>query len=559
MSSPSQKQLEDVKQLIDHGNFKEAFTIIEKVTKKKNITKNEKLSFLVQKSAALNLLGKLQESLVITESILKEVDKEDSLIHLDALLEKSYSLARTRKIEDTFATLEKIEDVFKQIKNLSETIVAYRKAILMRTKWWLFFVIGEREKFMQYAREFNEYSKKSKNKHLIALSCHVLAFLHAQDEEDHELSEAYLDESYEIGIELDNDYLLTGYYNWSGNLHRTKMNYRQAIEVYQKGIELAEKNEFDIQLPVLYLYKGGSHLPLLELDTALELYMKVLEYPSAFSFQMYTLTSIGEVYCLKGELELALEYYIRSLNICKEINEQRHQPYLLSMLIELYIELNDLQEAQNYLDELKPFSKTSEENHQRYLYRKGLVLKASKNIHDLSKASVIFEDLLKKEDLMFDLSSLFQLTLIRLMELQVTPNQKTLENVKENIEKLQKLAEERQHNYFLIEIYRLKSQLALIELKVEKALELLITAKTLAEEKGSTLQAQGIAKEQAQLKEQLSMWQQLQKENSSLVETIKQVPLENSIKRITRDTLIESRDEKTGKIIEYRKLFSLKI
>ena len=137
MSSPLQEQLEEVKQQIDHGNFKEAFTIIEKVTKKSNISKNEKLSFLVQKSAALNLLGNLQESLDITESILKEAIKEDSLIYLDALLEKSYSLARIGKIEDTFTTLEKIDDVFKLINHLPAKIVVQRKAILMRTKWWL--------------------------------------------------------------------------------------------------------------------------------------------------------------------------------------------------------------------------------------------------------------------------------------------------------------------------------------------------------------------------------------------------------------------------------------
>jgi len=559
LSSPLQEQLEEVKQQIDHGNFKEAFTIIEKVTKKSNISKNEKLSFLVQKSAALNLLGNLQESLDITESILKEAIKEDSLIYLDALLEKSYSLARIGKIEDTFTTLEKIDDVFKLINHLPAKIVVQRKAILMRTKWWLYFRIGEKEKFMQYAREFNDYSKKSKNKHLIALSYSVLAFLHTEDEADHELCEAYLDEVYKISIELENNYLLTGFYLWSGNLHKTKNNFKQAMEAYQKGIDLAEENGYDLQLPVLYLYKGSTHIPLLELDIALELFLKSLKSPSATSFQIYLLTNIGDVYCLKGELELALEYYTKSLNICKKINEKRHQPYLLSSLIGLYLELNDLQEAQKYLDELEQFSKTSEENRQRYLYQTGLVLKASKNIRDLSKAAVIFEELLKKNDLVFEFSILFQLTLICLIELQITPNQTTLEKVKINIEKLQKLAEERQHNYFLIEVFRLKSQLALIELKAEKAYELLITAKTLADEKGSILQAQGIAKEQIQLNEQLSMWQQLQKEKSSLVETIKQVPLENSINRITKETLIESRDEKTGKIIEYRKLFSLKI
>jgi hypothetical protein len=105
----------------------------------------------------------------------------------------------------------------------------------------------------------------------------------------------------------------------------------------------------------------------------------------------------------------------------------------------------------------------------------------------------------------------------------------------------------------------LKSQIALIELNAEKAVELLITAKTIAEERGAKLQAQEIVKDQEQLNKQLGMWQQLQANNTSLSETIKQVPLENTINRIIKETIIEERDEITGKIIEYRKLFALKL
>ena len=57
----------------------------------------------------------------------------------------------------------------------------------------------------------------------------------------------------------------------------------------------------------------------------------------------------------------------------------------------------------------------------------------------------------------------------------------------------------------------------------------------------------------------MSMWNGFQKNNAPLAETIKQVPLEKTAKEITRDTLIEVRDEESGKIIEYRKLFALKI
>ena len=72
-------------------------------------------------------------------------------------------------------------------------------------------------------------------------------------------------------------------------------------------------------------------------------------------------------------------------------------------------------------------------------------------------------------------------------------------------------------------------------------------------------QSQEIALEQEQLKEKLNMWKELQEKKSPLIETIKQVPIEKTIDRIAKETIIEERDEQTGKVIEYRKLFVIKI
>ena len=105
----------------------------------------------------------------------------------------------------------------------------------------------------------------------------------------------------------------------------------------------------------------------------------------------------------------------------------------------------------------------------------------------------------------------------------------------------------------------MKSQIALLEYDVKNAIKLLNSAKALAEEKGFQIQIQGITKEQEQLEKQLGMWQQLQEQNTPLVETIKQVKLNSTIKRITQETVLEKRDEKTNETVEYRKIFTIKI
>ncbi|NPE09767.1 MAG: hypothetical protein GNW80_15915, partial [Asgard group archaeon] len=112
---------------------------------------------------------------------------------------------------------------------------------------------------------------------------------------------------------------------------------------------------------------------------------------------------------------------------------------------------------------------------------------------------------------------------------------------------------------FQIEIYQLKSQLALLELDIKKATNLLIAAHTLADDKGLTLIAQRVISDQEKIEKQANMWNQLREEKAPLSETLKQISLTDSAKKIAKETLMEVRDEESGKIIEYRKLFALKI
>ena len=86
-----------------------------------------------------------------------------------------------------------------------------------------------------------------------------------------------------------------------------------------------------------------------------------------------------------------------------------------------------------------------------------------------------------------------------------------------------------------------------------------MTARIFAKERNFQVLVKRIEKEQEKLENQMSMWNNFQKQNTPLAETIKQVSLENTAKEISQDTLIEVRSDETDKIIEYRKLFTLKI
>jgi hypothetical protein len=275
------------------------------------------------------------------------------------------------------------------------------------------------------------------------------------------------------------------------------------------------------------------------------------------------LQNTGSIYLMKNETKKAHEYFQNGLANSKKTGEIRVKPSLLYHLVLSSLLLKDLKQAEKYLQELKELSIEAgfDQITRTYQFAKVLVLKESTRIQDWFKAIEILEEIVKEGKLSkgSQIDALFHLVEIRLKELQVTADQDILVEVKKQIEIIQKHAEERQQYTMIANLYRLKSQLALVELDAEKAVELLITAKTLAKEKNLQFIVTNIQEEQAKLEQQQNMWNRLKEQKAPLKETLKEVHLDSSAKKLASETILEVRDERTGDVIEYRKLFSLKI
>lgn len=272
---------------------------------------------------------------------------------------------------------------------------------------------------------------------------------------------------------------------------------------------------------------------------------------------------------MKYKLEQAQEYYLKSLKICEEINDRRVLPVVLYNLISISIELKNLPQAQKYLKQLEQikiemgFERIDQIHHFAYI----LFLKASGTISDLGKAAELLKVFLKEEDLPaawymhvdWRLEALYTLLEIRINELLISTNEDALEKVKKQAIRLEVEAEEQQQRWLLANVYRLQSQIALIELDAEKAVKLLEKAQNIAEEIDIEILRKEISEDQEKIQKQMGMWNKLQERKAPLSETVKLISLESTVKNIKQETVLEEHDEETGKIIEYRKLFALKI
>jgi hypothetical protein len=265
----------------------------------------------------------------------------------------------------------------------------------------------------------------------------------------------------------------------------------------------------------------------------------------------------------KYELDNAQEYFLKSKEICESIKQYNLLPFVLYNLILVNLELKKLKNAQKLLNQLKQISTETgyKSINQIYQLASIIVLKESGDISELGNAVKLIDEFLAEKDIPLDwrLEALYSLLEIRIKELQLSPNIETLREVQKRLHHLEVVAEEEPLLWLLANIYRLQSRLALIQLDPQRAIELLNKAQNIAEEIKVVLLKKKIEEDREKINQQLDMWNKLQEQKAPINETIKLISLESTAKNIKKDTVIEERDKESGKVIEYRKLFTLKL
>ena len=121
------------------------------------------------------------------------------------------------------------------------------------------------------------------------------------------------------------------------------------------------------------------------------------------------------------------------------------------------------------------------------------------------------------------------------------------------------MAENQKIHWLLIEILRLKSQIALLVFNDTKAKELLEAALRISQEKRIEKLTIEIINELLEIEEKITIWNKLRELDAPLIETLKHVHLLNNIIDINKKTASVETCSGDKNTIEYRKLFTIKI
>ncbi len=208
---------------------------------------------------------------------------------------------------------------------------------------------------------------------------------------------------------------------------------------------------------------------------------------------------LGEYAVSKGDIKLALENYKQAEKILLESEDEYDLFYIFASYIELYCELKDRDNALKYymiLNE-QPLFMQSAYIRLHIEFYEGLIFKLSNNTRSRANAMDIFERIAKDE--VIDHTISFQ-ALVNYLDMLIedmisTRDEKIFNEIKSLIKRLEEFAFEQQVSNLIAKAFLFKSKIALIENEIDNSERYLKKALQLAEDYGYDLLAIQISAE----------------------------------------------------------------
>ena len=574
------KVLEQVEQLIQECKLEEAMNQIQLLESQNNLTEYDRFKGLILKCKILNERRDYENGLKLSKQILKEnASLGLPLLMTDAMICQGNALLGIGEFDESLAICEKIEAQLKEI-DIKERELRKKQADISELRGKIYRRKGDLNLALDFLQKSLSTREKLSDFYAKADLLNNIGIIHASKGEfDPALD--YLQSSLKIYEELKIEQPIIKLFNNIGLIYSYKGELDKSLEHYQNSLDLSEKFEDKQISATLLLNIGQIYLSKGELDFALDYNQRSLalyeELDSTYELAI-CLNNIGNIFESKGELDQALEVYTRSLNMFEKIQDNSsiaisfnnignvyrtrgeaneaisHYKRSLELfeeagnnldvstallnLILVTVYWDNVGEPQPYLQRLQGIDDKEENKAINQIYRlaRAIVLRKSARVVNQAEAQQIFQQIAEEEIIQHTntVDAMLNLCDMLLLELRSSGNEEVLKEIKGILQKLQSIAEN-QHSYsLLVDTYMLKSKMALLELDLDSARQLLSEAQQIAEEKGLQKLAMMISGEYDILMDQLGKWTDLIDQNVPMIEKLELTELEGMVSRIIR-------------------------
>ncbi len=313
-----------------------------------------------------------------------------------------------------------------------------------------------------------------------------------------------------------------------GMLHYYLGEYNKSLEYFMQSVE----NEMLLGNPkglaITYSNIADVHRAVGEYNLALKFMNLALETtvknPIGSHYEAHFNRTLSKIYWLRGEYDMAHSHIQHALNLEIELKNKHKLMETLYLMIIIDLEKEDREEAYklfSMMNELEPFERGSTS----YFYfrvAEASIIKSENRLRAKLKAQEMFEEILKEEPKTYDLFIYTVLNLVELLflELQSYDNPDLLDQVKLIVQQIETIAKSQNSTPLKVEALLLKSQVSLVELKMNETFKLLDEVKEICRANEFTTLYSKAETIQRNIEEEIEKWNNLSRSNAPLFKRI---------------------------------------
>ncbi|MFX1424599.1 MAG: tetratricopeptide repeat protein [Promethearchaeota archaeon] len=594
------QQLEQIEQLVDQAKYVKALNTITNL-EQSELMNNERLALQYLKSTLYLKKGQLKEGKRVAEHLLKKSrETGNQLRELDALMNISWALQWLGQINKGLELVKRGEKLLKILVQEQQSGLRTREAALLYRKGSLLLNQGKLNLAFSFLKKSMSLREKEEdNKGISETMMEIGRYYFDKGElnqaQEYTLKSLAINEAIGdqrgIAHSLDN---ISWIYSNKGELNKALNHSQKSLAISETiGDQQGIAQSLDT-IGFIYASKG-------ELDQALDHFHKSLNISEAIGYQhgvAHAQNGIGVVIGYKGEPAQELKHYQKSLTIYEAIGNPRRISVLLNNIGYYFGEQGDFRSAteyfersltlarknefdllisdilytsirlfvnelpsetvRSYLDELRQINKRNKDIpriSQRFRLAEAIVLKARGRLTDKVTAPNLFQQIFRQvaeEDVIWlelTVEALINLCELLLVELEITGNKNTLNELNKLSEQLLTISKAQNSHWYIAETYLIQSKLKLLELNLAEAQELLTQAHIIAQEKGLHRLERLISIEHDSLVSHLTTWDKIISQKLPMSEIIKLTQIEEFLTRIIHKRLYQNEEE----VLDYAK------
>ncbi len=315
-------------------------------------------------------------------------------------------------------------------------------------------------------------------------------------------------------------------HNILGIIYFQKGNYTKALNHYLKSLDI-NKNLGDRQyiaknlnnIGEIYRFKG-------ELNNALQYYQSSFEQFRILGNSQdlaHSYHNHGLIYQAKGNYHLARENLEKALTVINEsVDNDVDRAETIFNLIVVLLDLKLIKEAQSHLSSLIQLGKDNPINRvitHRAAIAEALILKKKKTPEDIARSKEILTDIVNEETSCHELTITTLIHLCDILSQEISKDEfETISRIDKYITRLQSIAIEYHSHLLLVEIYILQSRFAILNGKLQKSLNLLQKANSIAKINNLDSLIHKLEEEITRFEEEKEKWVALIQRNAPLDE-----------------------------------------